>query len=293
MQACPSPLLVTTLIAEAAERPWSAENRLVAIWNSCTASWARFCSGPPTTSSLLSVPSIVMLPPRPSCPADEIATLLVFVGSKFGRRRLPGAEERELEEVAAVQGQVARSRSTRSHRRRSHSSDRASAPVASTVTTSALPVTSRVASRVTPAAHLHVHAREAPARRSPRLDGDPVGSGAEAWKRSSRSTPVVASRTMPVPSRVAFTWAPATGAWEASVTRPTSTAVAESCAVATVVNPARARVATAKVMADLEVTVNGPPRGTERSQELLSKARAHARRLGFPHFEGFFRASDP
>jgi len=43
-----------------------------------------FISGPPTASSLVSVPSIVMLPPRPSCPAEEIMTLLVLVGSKFG-----------------------------------------------------------------------------------------------------------------------------------------------------------------------------------------------------------------
>ncbi len=78
------PERVTTLMADDADRPSSAPNRLVAIWNSCTASIGRFMSGPPTTSSLLSCASMLMLPPRPSWPADEISTLLVFVGSKVG-----------------------------------------------------------------------------------------------------------------------------------------------------------------------------------------------------------------
>ena len=60
------PERVTTLITDDAERPRSAENRLVATWNSCTASCEMFFNGPPTTSSLLSMPSMVMLPPRPN-----------------------------------------------------------------------------------------------------------------------------------------------------------------------------------------------------------------------------------
>ena len=62
----------------------------MAIWNSWMASWGRFCKGPPTTSSLLSAPSRVTLPPRPSWPAEETTTELVFVGSKFGAGELPG-----------------------------------------------------------------------------------------------------------------------------------------------------------------------------------------------------------
>jgi hypothetical protein len=60
------PDFVTTLIADEADRPVSAVKRFVEIWNSCTDSCVTFCSGPPTTSSLLSAPSIVMFPPRPS-----------------------------------------------------------------------------------------------------------------------------------------------------------------------------------------------------------------------------------
>src|SRR5215475_2926726 len=78
---------------EDAERPRSAEKRLVAIWNSCTASCEMFTSGPPTASSLLSVPSIIMLPPRPSWPAEEMRTLPVLVGSKFGAGVAPGTSK--------------------------------------------------------------------------------------------------------------------------------------------------------------------------------------------------------
>ena len=58
--------LVTMLTAEDADRPISAENWFVAIWNSRTESCGKFCSVPPTTSSLLSAPSTATLPPRPN-----------------------------------------------------------------------------------------------------------------------------------------------------------------------------------------------------------------------------------
>ncbi len=98
------PVFVTTLTADAAERPCSAEKRFVAIWNSCTASCGRLASGPPTTSSLLSWPSIVTLPPRPSWPAEEIATEFVFVGSKFGAGALPGTRKASSRKLRPFRG---------------------------------------------------------------------------------------------------------------------------------------------------------------------------------------------
>ena len=100
------PDLVTTLITDDAERPNSAEKRLVAIWNSWTASCETFCSGPPTTSSLLSAPSIMTLPPRPSCPADEITTLFVLVGSKFGAGELPGTSSASSRKLRPLSGRA-------------------------------------------------------------------------------------------------------------------------------------------------------------------------------------------
>ena len=98
------PERVTTLMTEPAERPRSAANRLVAIWNSCTPSWTTLSSGPPTISSLLSMPSMVMLPPRPSCPADEMTTELVFVGSKFGAGALPGTSSASSMKLRPLSG---------------------------------------------------------------------------------------------------------------------------------------------------------------------------------------------
>ncbi len=98
------PERVTTLMTDPADRPSSAENRLVAIWNSWTLSCAMFISGPPTTSSLLSMPSMVMLPPRPNWPADEIRTELVFVGSKFGAGALPGTSSASSRKLRPLSG---------------------------------------------------------------------------------------------------------------------------------------------------------------------------------------------
>ena len=93
-------------MTDPAERPSSAEKRLVAIWNSCTLSCATFSSGPPTTSSLLSMPSMVTLPPRPNWPADEISTELVFVGSKFGAGVLPGTSSASSRKLRPLSGSL-------------------------------------------------------------------------------------------------------------------------------------------------------------------------------------------
>ena len=100
------PERVTTLMTDPAERPSSAEKRLVAIWNSCTLSCATFSSGPPTTSSLLSMPSMVTLPPRPNWPADEISTELVLVGSKFGAGVLPGTSSASSRKLRPLSGSL-------------------------------------------------------------------------------------------------------------------------------------------------------------------------------------------
>ncbi len=141
------PDLVTTLMAEPADRPRSAAKRLVAIWNSCTPSWTMLSSGPPTTSSLLSMPSIVMLPPRPSCPADEMTTELVLVGSKFGAGALPGTSSASSMKLRPLSG----SRSMEGAVMTASTTDRAvstsPAPAASTTTSSRTPATVSVASR--------------------------------------------------------------------------------------------------------------------------------------------------
>ena len=100
------PLFVTTLIAEAAERPWSAEKRLVAIWNSCTASWGRLASGPAHR-----VVVVVLPVDRDVAAASELARggdrdAVGLRGIEVGRRGVAGHEEGQLQEVAPVQGQV-------------------------------------------------------------------------------------------------------------------------------------------------------------------------------------------
>ena len=98
------PDFVTTLMTEPADRPSSAEKRFVATWNSCTASCEIFCSGPPTTSSLSSMPSIMMLPPRPAWPADETTTDCALVGSKFGAGALPGVRKASSRKLRPFSG---------------------------------------------------------------------------------------------------------------------------------------------------------------------------------------------
>ena len=64
-----------------------------------------FCNGPPTTSSLSSMPSIVMLPPRPAWPADDTIDRLRLGRIEVGRGSIAGRQKRELEKVAAVERQ--------------------------------------------------------------------------------------------------------------------------------------------------------------------------------------------
>ena len=104
------PDLVTTLMTDEAERPSRPEKRLVAIWNSCTASCEMFCTAPPTTSSFESAPSTVTFPPRPSCPAAETTTVLVFVGSKFGAGALQGMSSASSRKLRPFKGGLAISR---------------------------------------------------------------------------------------------------------------------------------------------------------------------------------------
>src|ERR1051325_90334 len=59
---------------------------------------------PPTTSSLVSTPSMITLPPRPSWPAEEITTVFVFVGSKFGAGALPGTRNASSRRLRPLRG---------------------------------------------------------------------------------------------------------------------------------------------------------------------------------------------
>ena len=88
------------------DRPTSAVNLLVAIWNSRTLSSGKFDSVPPTTSSLLSPPSTVMLPPRPNAPAEDTSRVLVLVGSKFVAGRLPGIRKASSRKLRPFRGML-------------------------------------------------------------------------------------------------------------------------------------------------------------------------------------------
>src|SRR5271166_6111450 len=59
---------------------------------------------PPTVSSLLSAPSILTLPPRPSCPSVEITTVSVLVGSKLGAGALPGISSDSSRKLRPLRG---------------------------------------------------------------------------------------------------------------------------------------------------------------------------------------------
>ncbi len=98
------PDFVTTLVTEEPERPSSAENRFVAIWNSWTASSEMFWVLPPTASSLMSAPSMVTLAPRPSWPAEEMRTVLLLVGSKFGAGLFPGTRRESSRKLRPFSG---------------------------------------------------------------------------------------------------------------------------------------------------------------------------------------------
>ena len=70
-----------------------------------------FCTAPPTTSSFVSTPSTVTLPPRPNCPAEEMTTVFVFVGSKFGAGALPGVSSASSRKLRPFSGRFSISRS--------------------------------------------------------------------------------------------------------------------------------------------------------------------------------------
>ncbi len=50
------------------------------------------------------MPSMVMLPPRPNWPAEEISTELVLVGSKFGAGALPGTSSASSRKLRPLSG---------------------------------------------------------------------------------------------------------------------------------------------------------------------------------------------
>ncbi len=100
------PDLVIMLIMLDPDRPTSAVNLLVAIWNSCTLSCGKFANVPPTTSSLLSPPSTLMLPPRPKAPAEETSRVLVFVGSKLVAGRFPGIRNASSRKFLPLSGRL-------------------------------------------------------------------------------------------------------------------------------------------------------------------------------------------
>src|SRR5262245_47598301 len=47
-----------------------------------------------------------MLPPRPSCPADETSMVVVLVGSKFGAGRLPGNRNARSRQLRRLSGRL-------------------------------------------------------------------------------------------------------------------------------------------------------------------------------------------
>ena len=100
------PTCVTTLMAEAADRPCSAEKRLVAIWNSCTASCGRFASGPPDDVVVVVLPVDRDVAAAPELAGGGHGHAVRLRRVEVRRRRVAGHQERELQEVAAVQRQV-------------------------------------------------------------------------------------------------------------------------------------------------------------------------------------------
>ena len=107
-----------------------------------------------------------MLPPRPSWPAEETATLLVFVGSKFGAGALPGTRKASSRKLRPFRGRfsIAAAEMTPSTAELVAAMGGAAA---STVTASCRAPTSSVTSSVEAAAHLQRDALEACAAAKP------------------------------------------------------------------------------------------------------------------------------
>ncbi len=214
-----------TLITEPADRPRSAAKRLVAIWNSCTPSCVMLSSGPPTTSSLLSMPSIEMLPPRPSCPAEEMTTELVLVGSKFGAGAFPGTSSASSMKLRPLSG----SRSIEGAVITASTTDRAVStspvPAASTTTSSRTPATVSVASRSSTCPTRSVTPSKRCGAKPATVTETTKPPGGRSASRYCPLASVVASRDHPVAEAVAVTCAPGTGRDCGSRTRPRTVAV--------------------------------------------------------------------
>ena len=102
------PDLVTTLITAPPARPYSAENAFELTWNSFTASWLNWYGARPDPVRpsvwpknvlLLSAPSTTRLFSVPRWPAKLMSPVRTS-------RVTPGVEQREVDEVAAVDRQV-------------------------------------------------------------------------------------------------------------------------------------------------------------------------------------------
>ncbi len=118
------------------------------------------------------MPSMVMLPPRPSCPADEMTTELVLVGSKFGAGAFPGTSSASSMKLRPLSG----SRSMEGAVITASTTDRAvstsPASAASTTTSSRTPATVSVASRSTHLPDAQRHGFESLRRKAADRDQD-------------------------------------------------------------------------------------------------------------------------
>ena len=227
------------------ERPRRASKRLVAIWNSCTASCETFCTAPPTTSSFVSAPSTVTLPPRPNWPADEMTTVLVFVGSKFGAGALPGVSSASSRKLRPLSGRFSISlwsmmRSTLEDS--TSMSGRAPSRMTVSETLPTLRLTSSGALWPTRSGTGDSGVQAANPCASTLTSYSPGGRFGNVYAPSSF---VFVSRAAPVATLVARTDAPVTNAPLGSVTTPRRVADADCAATADVESKSAAQTASA------------------------------------------------
>ena len=247
----------------------------MAIWNSWMASWGRFCKGPPTTSSLLSAPSRVTLPPRPSWPAEETTTEFVFVGSKFGAGELPGTRNASSMKLRPFRGRrsmafEARTPCTTEERLWTA---RASV-VTSTVSLSAAASSFNVTSAFCPTWRvIGGYSFRAKALARTRRTYEP---GARSVKTNVPRGSAAIWRSTPVAVERRSTLAPATAAPCGSVTRPRRVAVAGAWANALALTSASDNVA---VVSFIEVASPWAPGSTEKGiSPFIINDRARGRR---------------